>query len=85
MMNPLFEIIDTLKVRFNNKYVYCYPPLLVSLSSFFYLFSLGVFSFRHKNTPLDNHIQRGKTVQPIYKRYNFILNLQLLLSKNNVI
>ncbi|WP_175560577.1 hypothetical protein [Paenibacillus sp. NAIST15-1] len=34
------------------------------------------FSFRHKNTPLDNHIQRGKASQFFYKRRDFILNPQ---------
>ena len=28
-----------------------------------------------KNTPLDNHIQRGETVQLYSKRYDFISNL----------
>jgi len=32
--------------------------------------------FRHKNAPLDNHIQRGKASQLFYKRRDFILNLQ---------
>jgi hypothetical protein len=32
------------------------------------------FSFRHKNTPLDDHIQRGKTVQLFYKRFDFFQN-----------
>lgn len=41
------------------------------------------FSFRHKNTPLDNHIQRGKTVQLFYKRYDFISNPQCFIIKIN--
>src|SRR5699024_4478671 len=42
------------------------------------------FSFRHKNTPLDNHIQRGETSQLFYKHRDFVLNIASFLQTSRL-
>src|SRR5699024_8653508 len=43
-----------------------------------------LFLFATKNTPLDNHIQRGKTSQLFYKHRDFVLNIASFLQTSRL-